>query len=95
MTVCQSAKPTSTRASQTANKADFLESRMQIIFGAKRPAHWKRNLAIQDDEKYYQLYLKQDWKGCRDRIREMGWELDDEPEQDSPRLPPKAPGSKK
>ena len=62
---------------------------MQIIFGMKRPPHWRRNLALQKDEIYQEAMRREDFPAAQARIRELGWELSDEPPRDHPILPRK------
>ena len=67
---------------------------MMVIFGAKRPPHYRRNIALKKDKRYCELYHRKDWDGVENRIRELGWELDDEPDRKEPVLPDSLPLSR-
>ena len=64
---------------------------MQIIFGMKRPPHWRRNLALQKDAIFQAAKTPEE---AIARTRELGWELNDEPPRDHP-IPPRKQGKDK
>ncbi|MCI5851538.1 MAG: hypothetical protein MR009_08285 [Sutterellaceae bacterium] len=65
---------------------------MQIIIGARRPPHWRRNLALQKDEKFQQLLREKKFEEALKRVVELGWEMDEDPPRMEPRPPRKAAG---